>query len=340
MTSSAAEASAALFGSAGGFLAATLAGAVPAVPGGSLALPGGASARRLDEGVVALTAPASRGRAVLSAGVHGNETAPVEILDRLVSALLAGDLVPDRDLLLILGNPPALRRQQRFLTENMNRLFGAAGTDDATGEERQRARRLAGHVAAFLDGARGEPLHLDLHTAIRGSRYRRFAICPDPADSPARRRAIARLGAWGIEAVVLNPGTGSTFSAWSHRACGARSFTLELGSVRPFGANDLEEFRAFSDGLNAWLRGEQDDDSSAGPLPRVFRVTREIYRQTPDFRLHFDDSVANFTAFEAGALLASDGGEELRAAAGEHVLFPNAAVASGQRALLLAEPVP
>lgn len=47
---------------------------------------------------------------VISAGIHGNETAPIEILNQLVTDLLAGQLPLAARLLVLLGNPPAIRK--------------------------------------------------------------------------------------------------------------------------------------------------------------------------------------------------------------------------------------
>lgn len=63
-------------------------------------------------------------RSILSAGIHGNETAPVELLDAIVDDIIDGQLTPIVRLLVILGNPAALAQQSRFVETNLNRLFG------------------------------------------------------------------------------------------------------------------------------------------------------------------------------------------------------------------------
>lgn len=47
---------------------------------------------------------------VLSAGVHGNETAPVEILNQLITPLLRGEKPLQQRMLVVLGNPSRCAR--------------------------------------------------------------------------------------------------------------------------------------------------------------------------------------------------------------------------------------
>ncbi|MGO3552914.1 MAG: succinylglutamate desuccinylase, partial [Pseudomonas helleri] len=46
---------------------------------------------------------------LLSAGIHGNETAPIELLDRLIHAIARGELKPRARILFLFGNPGAMR---------------------------------------------------------------------------------------------------------------------------------------------------------------------------------------------------------------------------------------
>ncbi|HBT4656681.1 TPA: succinylglutamate desuccinylase, partial [Klebsiella pneumoniae] len=76
------------------------------------------------EGILELVPHTGYQRAiVLSAGIHGNETAPVELLAAIVDDLLAGRLPLAARLLVLYGNPPAIRAGQRYLTHDLNRLF-------------------------------------------------------------------------------------------------------------------------------------------------------------------------------------------------------------------------
>lgn len=105
----------------------------------------------LAEGVLSFTPKQAYEKAVvLSAGVHGNETAPIELLAQLSQDLFAGALELKVKLLLILGNPIAIRTGQRYVENDMNRMFCGAYQQFTDTVEAQRVAVLEQTVTAFL----------------------------------------------------------------------------------------------------------------------------------------------------------------------------------------------
>ncbi|MFX1672669.1 succinylglutamate desuccinylase [Paraburkholderia sp. A2WS-5] len=327
------------------FLATTLAGERPA----SAAQAEGACAygavrwQWLDEGVLQLE-PVHTGGArgeplrsvLLSAGVHGDETAPIELLSRMVADLAAGHLALACRLLIVLGNVAAMRAATRYEDDDLNRLF--SGRHARVPQSRESPRAVALETAAqrfFAEAsdAPGARWHLDLHTAIRASAFERFALLPYTGDAPTRAM-FDWLADANIAAVLIHTEKGATYSSFSADACGAVACTLELGKVRPFGHNDLTRFVQADAAVRRLVSGAQATQDA--PMPRVFTVIGQITKQSDAFALHVAADVANFTPFARGTVLAEDGAYRYVVARDEErIVFPNPTVKPGLRAGLL-----
>jgi succinylglutamate desuccinylase len=182
--------------------------------------------------------------------------------------------------------------------------------------------------------------HYDLHTAIRGSKNDKFAVYPFRHGQPWKKEQLQFMLACGVNTILLSHSPTTTFSYYSSNELGADAFTVELGKVKPFGANNMDNFSDVSRTLTNFISGQPlvlkeycDDDFS------IFEIYQTINRQGEKFALHFADDVENFTDFAEGTLLATDDEIEHRVKqAGEAIIFPNAGVGIGQRALLTVIP--
>lgn len=321
------------------WLTLSLEGLTSQAPAGRV--PGGRY-RLLGPGLLELTpdVPADAARpCVLSAGIHGNETAPIELLGECLARLEAGLLHLGAPVLVILGNLEAIRRAERYVNTNLNRLFRR--DVDESDMEPERARELMAAVDGFYSRHPARPrLHYDLHTAIRDSRYPRFVVSPyaETTVTPEQWRWFA---AAGIQAVLHQHRHSWTFSHYSKHYHGAQAFTLELGRALPFGHNDLAALAPMGRLLESLIAGREPAASDPGRMA-FFRVEHELMREAEAFRLCFPDDTPNFTEFAPGTLLAED------ARAGDYrvgetplrVVFPNAKVELGARAALLVSPAP
>ena len=277
---------------------------------------------------------ATRASVLVSVGVHGDETGPIDMLAQLLDALSHQPSKLAVDLMVCVGNIDAIAAGRRFIDADLNRMFRPQREALATTAEAARADAIIDATAGFFDGAGGVRWHLDLHTAIRPSSYPTFAVVPDLIADEPKAALTGWLGQAAIGAIIMNPQSAGTYSYHSAEHHGAAAATVELGQVGALGQNDLSLFAGAASALDDLLRGMAA--SSVKEPPHVFRVAQEIIKLSDGFSMAFGPDTHNFTALAAGAVIATDGATVYRVgAAQELVVFPNPGVRVGLRAALM-----
>jgi len=274
-----------------------------------------------------------RPRLLLSVGIHGDETGPIEMLAGLMDALAGQPHALATDLMVVVGNLAAIEQGKRFVDADLNRMFRSERGDLQSAMEAARADAIMRATASFFMAPDADKWHLDLHTAIRPSVYPAFAVVPAVVADVRRHALLGVLGRAGIEAAILNTKPAGTYSAWTASNFGAAGATVELGQVGTLGANDMGRFAAAHDTIDMFLRTARPP---VGIPPQVFHVAQEVVKHSDAFRMAFGSETHNFTAMTPGSLIAQDGetvyrvGEET-----EYVVFPNPDVRPGLRAGLM-----
>ncbi|BET97560.1 succinylglutamate desuccinylase [Xenorhabdus taiwanensis] len=297
----------------------------------------------LAEGVLQLLPQSSSKPAdtlIISTGIHGNETAPVEILIQLLSQLAQGKLPLQHNLLLIFGNLPAMRAGQRYIDSDLNRMFGGRYQNFPLGSESNRAIELEFVIRQFFNEpavmASTKHRHLDLHTAIRGSCHEQFALLPyQPREYAAD--FLQWLEDSDLDALVFHNTAGGTFSNFTSEHFNMDSCTLEIGKALPFGQNDLARFSNITVALQDLIAGWPPNKRAKSALKR-YRVVDAIIKQHDSFQLNIPENTKNFTELPEGFDIARQQNQSWKIESpANFILFPNAQVAVGLRAGLLLE---
>lgn len=297
--------------------------------GFAVALPG--------PGILTVKAPVpddQRPSVLVSVGVHGDETGPIEMVAWLIEALARTPEALAVDLMLCVGNIDAIAQGKRFIDADLNRMFRLERGSLAGTAEAARADALIAATCDFFDDAGPRRWHLDLHTAIRPSHYPMFAIVPEIIAEEPRKALIGWLGQAAIGAVIMNPKSVGTYSYYSSEHHGAAGSTVELGRVGTLGQNDLSQFAEASSALDRLLRGVPDLPASTAP--HVYATARQVIKLSDAFQMSVGRETWNFTPMKKGEVIATDGGTVYRVEHDEElVVFPNPDVRVGLRAALM-----
>ncbi len=270
---------------------------------------------------------------ILSCGIHGNETAPIEACNALLAAIRTNKVYPGRPLLLIFGNPRAMAIQRRYVDFNLNRLFGSTAPG---GIEARRARELEQACQRFHRYCRQISWHLDLHSTIKPSCIERFALTPVMSEGAYRCHWQTSLYQAGFRGVVYQTQRANTFCQYTHDHFQADSFTLECGNLQSAESHSPSLLNWLVDMVSDPLSPSQPESTdTVEDTMQEFQVAEEIIRTSDRFRFLIDEQEPNFSRHGAGTQIYSDQDGSFSISEDRYSLFLNGRVEAGQRAGLL-----
>lgn len=317
-------------------------------PQQTLTLESGLVLRLYHRGMLSITpakhSSTNRSATVLSAGIYGDETGPIELMDALITRILKGQVQISHPCLFIFANPDAALKKVRFIEHNLNQMFEMTRMP-ARGVESAIAAKMKDVVALFFE--RSDPhyrWHLDLHHSQRPSQYPIFAIRPFTRHQSAEVD-LALMGfsqVADIQAFLVCQHPDFTFSWYTSEYFQAKSLAIELGQGQTLGQNHLALFAGFVKGMEDLLTRDLTQVFIAKPHARmaVYQVIQEIRKHSSDLSFIAKQALINFEPLYLNQEYAIQGGVPMICESGRHALvFANQQVEIGQRAALLVEKV-
>lgn len=245
------------------------------------------------------------------AGVHGNETAGILALRKVVKKIN-----PERGCIyFVFAHPLAIKKNVRQIEKNLNRCF-LEKNNGKTMEDR-RAKRLM----KILD--RCDAL-LDLH-ASNTKNSTPFIICEKNAFDLARKMNFGIVSSgWN----AIEPGATDGYMLQNHKV----ALCLECGSVHSHRSNiALAEKSVYQFLQYFGCIGKQVPYNSR--KQRLVKVNRAVHKKTDGF--YFAKKFDDFHVLKSEELIACDGKREYIATDNQVIIFPNPNKNIGEEVFIL-----
>ncbi|WP_016955668.1 succinylglutamate desuccinylase [Catenovulum agarivorans] len=276
---------------------------------------------------------------ILSCAVHGDETAPIEVLDKILADIVAGKIHLNSHLVIVFANIAAIKQNKRYVDTNLNRLFTTDLLNKPTqagNYEEHRAEQICACLAKIYSAGRYPfRIHLDLHCSIKASIYPIFAVKPvklvgGPVlvyNTPLR---------YPVQAIIHARKPSSTLSFYTANLLACSSATLELGKSAKLYNNQSNLLRQIYVHLVEGLACTELIPRFCVRSNRHFVVSDEVIKNTEAFHFIGSQPLLNFQSLVHGQPFVQLSNSNKQVSVGEQfICFANPDVEIGHRAALL-----
>lgn len=259
--------------------------------------------------VIEITGSSPGPRAVIFAGVHGDEVSGIHAVDKLLFDLFAGERTLARGhLTLARGNAQAIAAERRYIRYNLNRMYKDEYDKDIdkSAYEYQRAQQLKSIL-------RNCEYFFDFHSAPIAQEE--FLVAEGKSVDFFSKLGLGKIiSGWSKFSSGPTGGDGETYAS-TH---GAIAATLESGSHFDKHSNDIayKAAIAFLSALNMLEKGVERAPSAT----EIFQMYAVVTKEADDFR--YTPEVRNFQHIKKGDPYAFQNGAPLTVAEDTYLLIP------------------
>lgn len=265
------------------------------------------------------------------AGLHGNETGGIEAVRRVFTRLHDSRPSIRGRAVAFAGNLGALRRGERFVDCDMNRIWipddlcpGARAGQSAVGAEQIELRELKQSIGVELDSSQGNAFLLDLHST--SAEATPFCIVSDTLQNRHIAFALSIPVMLGLEESIK----GTIQEYFGER--GIAAATVEGGQHQDPATVDYLESSLWITFVSAGLlnagqvpnfdRHRRRLHEATGGLPSVIEITyRHGLQADDDFEMK--PGFTNFSPVRKGQSIARDRRGEIRASEDALLVMPS-----------------
>ncbi|WP_432773736.1 succinylglutamate desuccinylase [Francisella salimarina] len=281
------------------------------------------------------TAKTSQKAMIVSVGIHGDETEPVELVYKLFNDLINGNITINRPLMIIVGNLEAIRQGKRQIEVNLNRCFDIDELSLNNSLEHKRALDIItviDHFKKELDAENTSiELLLDLHSYVYPDYFceyqddkTQFAICVK--EQPYNLSHEKILFACNLGKVITDINMKGTLVSFIVKKYPyITSMVFELGHAHKLGDNNPLDLENISNYLYTQVSEKYNQKIQRNSQQiEKYKFCPSVIKNNETFELNNNICLKNFTKYKKGTVLAYENGEVIYKAPSDNhtVLFP------------------
>ncbi|GMN88789.1 succinylglutamate desuccinylase [Francisella sciaenopsi] len=290
-----------------------------------------------NDGIVAIfpTTKTLQKAMIVSAGIHGDETGPVELVYKLFNDLINGNITISRPLMIIVGNLEAIRQGKRQIEVNLNRCFDTDELNSNNSLEHEKALDIITAIDHFKKELDAENISiemlLDLHSYVYPEYFyqyqddkTQFAICVK--EQPYNLSHEKILSACNLGKVITDINMkGTLVSFIVKKYPHITSMVFELGHAHGLGDNNPLDLENISNYIYTQV-SEKYNQKIRINFQQIekYKFCPPVIKNNETFELNNNICLRNFTKYKKGTVLAYEDGEVIYQVPSDNhtVLFP------------------